>query len=618
LWEKSLAGTLDKHRNEAESENESICVDYEHMVAACKTDVQTKGYHLASKTITEKDSDQLAEICHKLFDSRDNNSEHTHFSTGTKRLSLFMTRQHFSDLAEQSYEEHTTNKAKSDPPYEFVEHLVVWNDELTADEVDCVLRVMRAKSKCAGAMWQQEFELVKTGTNDDTSPQMWHFDGTHANLAAVCVLPSGGGDGRTAVRGSTEFVQYPHECLSKFPTEKEKLSYLESIWSKVTRTTVTTQSQYDKTVRQDEVKEELSTGSIIECWKVKCGDSTFFLSTHMHRGAGSFKTGYACFSAWEVPECKHTDTHTDGTPVHKTNWKLLYTKLFAEERDSQKQVTTTTNNAQRADRVASRNSANSYDAPATMHLVHKPRFRGIDCWSIKPMLPNSTPQCITKFESFWVRTFPELTTSGKHMYGEANAGSLWKIWAVIDHTVGIREDDVVGDWGNGGGKMILSKQFMCPFPDIPARGMEIDPNVFKRCQSNVELLGPMLTNTRHFLGNSASIQNWAPVTIMLQYDGPTAIYLQEDHLTIMRAIFRTATVRCVFSTKLNKSCFVDYFTRTREDEATLTAWRVVTIHGLVFGKSKYKGYLWIRNSTEIGTATRNIPAEGPRDERFCL
>ena len=356
LWKKSLSFTLHEKRIEAENEEESMCVDYEHMTPECKGSVQAKGYYLAKKIITEDDSDQLAAICHKLFGSRNYNSEHTHFTTGTNRLSMFMTRQHFFDLAIQSHEEHTTNKAKVDPPYEFVEHLVVWNDELTAVDVGCVLRVMRTKSKHAGAMWQQEFELVMTGTNGDKSPQMWHFDGIHANIAAVCVVPSGGKDGRSAVRGSTEFVRYPHKCLSQFATDQEKLLYLEVIWAQVTRVTITTQAQYDRTVRQDELVETLSIGSIIDCWPVECGDSTYFMSTHMHRGAGSRKPGYACFSAWEAPEYKHTDTHTDGTPVHKTNWKPLYTKSFAEASDSQQQAITATNNAQRAVRAASRHS----------------------------------------------------------------------------------------------------------------------------------------------------------------------------------------------------------------------------------------------------------------------
>jgi len=242
----------------------------------------------------------------------------------------------------------------------------------------------------------------------------------------------------------------------------------------------------------------------------------------------------------------------------------------------------------------------------------------IDSWVVKPKIPTPQPICITKFESYWKSTCPYLSYSNKHVYGEANSGSLWKIWAVISQIVGITADDVVGDWGAGAGKMIFSKQFMCPFPDIPAIGMEIDEPVFRRCQRNAQLLGTTLTNTRHFLGDSASVQNWAPVTIMLQYDGPTTCHLQEYHLKIMRALFSTVTVRCVFSTKLNKDLFRDYFTRRKKDRAILTAWRVVKINGLAFGESKYKGYLWIRNSTGTGTRSRSIPAEGPCDTRFCL
>jgi hypothetical protein len=254
-----------------------------------------------------------------------------------------------------------------------------------------------------------------------------------------------------------------------------------------------------------------------------------------------------------------------------------------------------------------------------MQLINTRRqFDEIDSWEVTPKIAVPQPRCITRFESYWKQTCPGLSSAKKHMYGEASAGSLWKIWAVIFQIVGITADDVVGDWGSGAGKMVFSKQFMCSCPDIPAIGMEIDASLFQRCQENAEILGTMLTNTRTFLGDSASVQNWAPITIMLQYDGPTNCHLQEYHLTIMRAVFSTVTVRCVFSTKLDKNLFRDYFSRTKKDRAILTAWKVVKINGLVFGKSQYKGYLWIRKPTGSGTRTRSYPAEGPRDTRFCL
>ena len=51
----------------------------------------------------------------------------------------------------------------------------------------------------------QEFEAVMTGSGDDKSPQMWHFDGVAANIAGVGVLSL---PGDRAVRGATHIANY--------------------------------------------------------------------------------------------------------------------------------------------------------------------------------------------------------------------------------------------------------------------------------------------------------------------------------------------------------------------------------------------------------------------------
>jgi hypothetical protein len=330
-----LSYELDKRRTDSERRRDSICVDYSRMDRTCKEEVGAAGYHNAKATITAEDSDNLAAIIQNVFEKRNGNAEYTHWETGTKRLSLYMNKQHFFDLAEQSYEEHTINKKKIASPYKFVECLPVWASELTTSSVETVLRVMRAASKRVGAEWTQEFEAVMTGTNGDTSPQMWHFDGTFACLAAVGVLPSPDTNGGVAVRGSTEFVRYVHRQLSEFDTHKQKMDYLETVWKRIERTRITTQDQFNMATRQDEIAEVLSGENEMIGWETRRGDMTVFVTDHLHRGASSNGIGYAYFCAWEIRQ-QNEGTHTDGLPVQYTNWRTAYTEDFKKQEEKRR------------------------------------------------------------------------------------------------------------------------------------------------------------------------------------------------------------------------------------------------------------------------------------------
>ena len=65
------------------------------------------------------------------------------------------------------------------------------------------------------------------------------------------------------------------------------------------------------------------------------------------------------------------------------------------------------------------------------------------------------------------------------------------------------------------------------------------------------------------LGNSVNVQNWNPATIVMQYDGGINSKVHRidvsEHQKIMTNIFSTPSVRCVFSTKLNRSLFERHF-----------------------------------------------------------
>jgi hypothetical protein len=106
------------------------------------------------------------------------------------------------------------------------------------------------------------------------------------------------------------------------------MDHLETVWNRFRRTKVTTQKQFDLTTRQDQIEEKLCNGNEVDSWKSKKGDMTVFLTDHLHRGASSRGKGYAYFCAWEVPQNKVEDTHTDGLPVHWTNWKVAYTEAL--------------------------------------------------------------------------------------------------------------------------------------------------------------------------------------------------------------------------------------------------------------------------------------------------
>ena len=206
------------------------------------------------------------------------------------------------------------------------------------------------------------------------------------------------------------------------------------------------------------------------------------------------------------------------------------------------------------------------------------------------LLPTPLPLRIRQMKRQWRQTNPGLTTSARHAYGEATTESLWKIWDAIRLEIQVNPGDKFLDWGCGAGKMLMSKQYFSPYPHIASFGVEIDEHVFERVSRHIPLLG--LTNVQLLRGDAADIQNWDSVTIVMQYDGGPQSHVEEPHRSIMQCLFRTASVRIVFSTKLDVGLFHTYFDRSVTVD--VTDWRVVRVHGLSFGGSKFIGYLWVR------------------------
>ena len=79
--------------------------------------------------------------------------------------------------------------------------------------------------------------------------------------------------------------------------------------------------------------------------------------------------------------------------------------------------------------------------------------------------------------------------------------------------------------------------------------------------------------------DSADVEDWSMVSIMLQYDGPAqgASYKRDTtHKKIMQNIFKTKQIRCVLSTKLDIHLFRNYF--EDDSDVDFSSWRVRTLH----------------------------------------
>jgi len=307
VWQETLASDIWKKLNDEEKQKAGAHATIDD------PGLKDNGYLKMENVIDKHANNKLRDICSRIFLER--NGEQIHFLTGAKRLSAFMSRQHFFDLAEQSYTEHVQGKPD---PYQFVEHLPIWSSEVLPEETCAILAIMRIMSQRMGAQIPQEFELVSSYVGDDKSPQMWHFDGTSSNFAGVYVIVQHDG---SSCRGSTELAEYPHKDYMGPSQNATKLEHVGWVFGNVTRKKIK-----KDLVRQDQVQEELKDGLNIVNWPVKLGDLCVFYTDHLHRGAASEGQSFACFCAWTRSQTE--EGHTDSCPVTCMNWRELYTKKW--------------------------------------------------------------------------------------------------------------------------------------------------------------------------------------------------------------------------------------------------------------------------------------------------
>ena len=166
--------------------------------------------------------------------------------------------------------------------------------------------------------------------------------------------------------------------------------------------------------------------------------------------------------------------------------------------------------------------------------------------------------CIGDFEKFWNKCDNKLQYGGSRgLYGTGTAFTLKVIWGAIQWLIQLTDEDVVADFGLGEGKFLHSISFFCNFPDMQGFGWE---NAEQRYHRSLEILAENpLPNCKFNLGNSAEVKNWAPATIIYNYDGSPQTHIELEHRTIMLNIFRSESVRLLFTTKMSPSVWRDYF-----------------------------------------------------------
>lgn len=178
-------------------------------------------------------------------------------------------------------------------------------------------------------------------------------------------------------------------------------------------------------------------------------------------------------------------------------------------------------------------------------------------------------------------------------------GTMRKICRIIADTLlslgrPLQGGDVMVDWGCGSGRWLIFAPLLFEVQGLITVGIECDPLVANFCQWH-------LCRARHFgvpvrshvvFADSASMNSFCPARVVLNYDGKYGPYDERglrEHRTIMHKVFGSNTVDAVFSTKLTPAFFAKYFC------VDVGRWSWLDC-SLLFGHSRYKGYIYVRQS----------------------
>jgi hypothetical protein len=200
-------------------------------------------------------------------------------------------------------------------------------------------------------------------------------------------------------------------------------------------------------------------------------------------------------------------------------------------------------------------------------------------------IPVPKPPEILQLESKWKKLSSTLTFSQKNVYGELTAGSLYKILHIMEYYVGLNEADKLLDPGAGDGKMFYALRFFFPLLNLPALGYEMDETVYASSMQISEK--HPLVNVELRNADSQHVEDWTGVTIVYAFDGRPLNHIQTYHQKIMLALLRTSTVKCVFSTKMNKALLENYIFTEPDNSSIQRTWALVEIPELYYGRAKY-------------------------------
>jgi hypothetical protein len=178
------------------------------------------------------------------------------------------------------------------------------------------------------------------------------------------------------------------------------------------------------------------------------------------------------------------------------------------------------------------------------------------------------------------------------MYGTGTSSTMFIVIAAIEAHIQLTKKDMFLDIGTGEGKPAHCIQFFCSVPDLRVIGYEDDPSTFAR--SKEILAKHPLKNVSFKFGDTSEVKSFAGVTIAYGYDGHPINFVEcprqradPPHKTIMLRLFRTKSVRCVFSTKLNQRMFLYYFVDEKDYKTISANWTLVQIPALSFGMVGY-------------------------------
>lgn len=523
-------------------------------------DGEKKGYKYVEDAIAPADAQLMFELNKIVFgrkclytnvctkpnktEEESKRGELTHWADGPRRVIYKLTLQHFEELCAQTVRDHARHPADREP-YNVLLALV-WAWELRPEDIACIIRIGVKSGMAIGTGTPAEFEGVEQWEND--GPQMLHSDTNPLKDPLIATFyPLGPADqnentNRT-LRGSTHVLECEH---ARYPSlcRKDKIArraYLHEVWKRIKRVSVVGAegqfkvSDYEK---QGQFREILEDGlTLVEF--VSTGTSTVYFSTgHIHRGGQTLVHSFGIFLAWKRDS---DDISTDGLPVSVDNYR--------EELQG------------------------SSDDDDNNDVENLPSYQ--------ETLPNTVRNQCKNFDSYWKGCSIDLIVAGRDAYAELSAGTAAKIWDAVHKHIGIKSSDYALDHGCGQGKFLHSRDFFCPIRGVRLVGMEKNDAIYQT--SKRILIDHPLERTELKFGNSADEKDWSPVTIAYGYEGGPPQDLHVDHKTIMLALLRTASLRALFSTKMNLSLFLDYIDQEADGRDIAKKWVLVKMPKLRFG-----------------------------------